>query len=185
MIKNINKDEFIKIVNDSKSKSDICRYLNISLNGNGFKIINDLINEFKIDVNFKKNNDKIKYERIIKNCPICAKEFETKSGSKKEKMTCSYSCSNKYFRSGELHGNWKQEAYRSTCFTYHEKKCVICDENKIVEVHHFDENRENNNIENLIPLCPTHHRYWHSRYKNLVFDKIIEYRNKFINLTVS
>lgn len=49
---------------------------------------------------------------------------------------------------------------------------------KIVEVHHFDGNNTNNTPENLMPLCPTHHRYWHSRYKELVYDKVVKYIEK-------
>ena len=39
------------------------------------------------------------------------------------------------------------------------------------------ENENNNDPENLIPLCPTHHQYLHSRYRNLIIDKINEYIN--------
>ena len=112
--------------------------------------------------------------RLKKTCPVCSREFETlKSENNK---TCSYSCSNKLFRTGESNGNWKKDSYRSTCFLYHEKKCVICDEDKIVEVHHYDENRKNNKPENLIPLCPSHHQYIHSKFKHLVVDKVEKYR---------
>jgi very-short-patch-repair endonuclease/uncharacterized Zn finger protein (UPF0148 family) len=38
------------------------------------------------------------YPLIKKTCPVCGSEFETKSGHKKEKTTCSYSCSNRHFR---------------------------------------------------------------------------------------
>ena len=48
-------------------------------------------------------------------------------------------------------------------------------------VHHFDENKKNNLSENLIPICPSHHLYYHSKYRSHVEYKIIEYRNKFIN----
>jgi len=44
-----------------------------------------------------------------------------------------------------------------------------------VAVHHYDENHNNNNPENLVPLCPTHHQYVHSKYKNEVIDKINEF----------
>lgn len=127
-------------------------------------------------------------------CTLCEKIF-TKSGIKNhikscgsrtpclvcgelkthKQKTCSYSCSNKLFRTGENHGNWKVESYRTTCFLYHEKKCVICGEEKIVDVHHLDENRNNNKPDNLIPICPTHHRYWHSRFKGEVEGKVKEY----------
>jgi hypothetical protein len=53
-------------------------------------------------------------------------------------------------------------------------------EDKIVDVHHLDENRDNNDIYNLIPLCPTHHRYWHSTYKNEIENKVYSYIKDFI-----
>ena len=105
----------------------------------------------------------------LKNCQVCGNTFTGK------KQTCSYACSNTRFRSGENNGNWKQETYRTTCFLHHEKKCVICDEDKIVEVHHLNEDKTDNRPENLIPLCPTHHQYFHSKYRNLVEPSIIEY----------
>ena len=56
----------------------------------------------------------------------------------------------------------------------------ICGENKIVSVHHFDENHENNNPENLVPLCPTHHQYIHSSFKNDIFDQVESYVKNYI-----
>ena len=38
------------------------------------------------------------------------------------------------------------------------KKCFICEFNKIIELHHLDEDKLNNNLKNLIPLCPNHHK---------------------------
>lgn len=86
----------------------------------------------------------------------------------KTQVTCSHGCSNTHFRSGENNGNYKGEHYRTVCFDTHEKKCIVCGEDKIVAVHHYDENHNNNDIYNLIPLCPTHHQYVHSKYKDLV-----------------
>lgn len=106
----------------------------------------------------------------IKPCIVCSKPVKTKDA-----VTCSYSCSNKHFRRGPDSPNWKEEAYRSTCFHYHKKACVICGESRIVDVHHLDENRKNNSPENLIPLCPTHHMYWHSRYKHLIENEVLAY----------
>lgn len=123
---------------------------------------------------------KLRYERKIKECPICGIEFETIINHKHEKITCSHKCANTYFRSGKDNPNWKDSTYRSTCFQYHKKECIICGENKIVAVHHYDENPKNNSIDNLIPLCPTHHQYVHSKYKNEVISKIDEYRKNFI-----
>ena len=107
--------------------------------------------------------------KILKSCPVCGTDH-SKGG-----ITCSYSCSNSYFRSGENNPNWKEENYRTTCWEHHEKKCIICDEEKIVAVHHYDLNHDNNDPENLVPLCPTHHQYVHSKYKDCVQSIIDEY----------
>ena len=183
-MKEVLKEEFESIVNSSKSNSDVCRAMGLSLNSRGYNKVRSLVEKYEMDIShFDKgySKRKIKYPVIEKECPVCKSMFETKKGHVKEKETCSYSCSNTYFRSGANNPNWKIEAYRSTCFLYHEKKCVICGEEKIIDVHHFDEDRGNNSPENLIPLCPTHHMYWHSRYKDEVYDKVVEYRKKFIN----
>jgi hypothetical protein len=82
------------------------------------------------------------------------------------------------FRSGEQNPNWKDTRYRTTCFAYHKKQCVVCGEDKIVSVHHMNEDRTDNSPENLIPLCPTHHQYFHSRYRNEVEHKIVKYLEK-------
>lgn len=121
---------------------------------------------------------KYKNSREQKNCPICNKKFE--SLIKDNKKTCSYSCSNKFFRSGEKNGNWKEHTYRTTCFNKHEKRCIICNENKIVEVHHYNGDHKDNRVENLVPICPTHHKYLHSRYANEILPIVEDYVNKFV-----
>ena len=128
----------------------------------------------------------MKYKIIIKICPICGNSFETKSGHSREKTVCSHSCANTYFRSGKSNPNYKNDdelngvaKYIIICFRYHEKKCVFCNEKNIVEVHHYDGNKKNDNPENLIPLCPTHHRYWHSRFRYLVKPKVDKYMKIF------
>jgi hypothetical protein len=105
-------------------------------------------------------------------CTVCSKPI---LNFRISKGTCSKSCANTYFRSGEENGNWRQDRYRTTCFLYHKKECVVCGENKIVTVHHLDEDNKNNDPSNLIPLCPTHHQYWHSRYRHLVQDVVYCY----------
>lgn len=98
---------------------------------------------------------------IVKYCLECNAPIKNYKSSK---GTCSRSCANKYFRSGIDNGNWKGEKYQSICFMFHKKECVVCGENKIVAVHHYDHNHDNNDHTNLVPLCPTHHSYVHSRY---------------------
>lgn len=113
----------------------------------------------------------------LSRCSCCGdpiKNYRTSKG------TCSKSCANTFFRSGEQNGNWKGEKYQSICFLHHKKKCVICGEEKIVAVHHYDHNHDNNDPANLVPLCPTHHSYVHSRYVGEVQPAIDEYVRKFI-----
>ena len=107
----------------------------------------------------EKTCDKNPMSGKIKECPVC-KTMHSKGG-----VTCSYSCSNTYFRSGKNNPNWSENNYRSTCFLEHGKKCIVCGEEKIVTVHHLNENHHDNRPENLVPLCPTHHQYVHSRYR--------------------
>lgn len=41
------------------------------------------------------------------------------------------------------------------------KKCILCGFEKVVELHHLDENKENNSEANLVGLCPNHHKMLH------------------------
>ena len=50
--------------------------------------------------------------------------------------------------------------YRKTAFLNYPHECAVCNYNEdenILQVHHIDENRENNSIDNLIILCPNCH----------------------------
>lgn len=39
--------------------------------------------------------------------------------------------------------------------------CFVCGYGKSTDVHHIDENKRNNNSQNLVLLCPNHHRELH------------------------
>ena len=123
-----------------------------------------------------------KWERVEKECPVCEETFIARKNHPKEKTTCSKSCAMSHFKSGENNPNWKSDSidYRKTCYEYHEKKCVVCGEDKVLDVHHYDGDSNNNKPENLIPLCPTHHRYIHNGYEHLIEDKIESYRKRFM-----
>ena len=171
----------VEIIKNSQTIAEAIKKIYGYDNGNSRKKFFEYVGVNNLDISHLRKRE-LKYPIIKKICPVCGVEFKTKSGSKEEKTTCSYSCSNTHFRSGENNPNWSDDSYRTTCFKTHEKKCIICGEEKIVAVHHFDENRNNNSPENLIPLCPTHHQYIHSKYKNEIFDKVLEYRYKFVSL---
>jgi hypothetical protein len=157
-------------------------------NGRTKKFFDELVIKNGINISHLKKR-KVKYNVGVKKCPVCEKLFKTKVGHKDEKTTCSHACSNTHFRSGTSNPNWKETnentKYRRICFENHKKECIICGENKIVAVHHYDENKTNNNPENLIPLCPTHHCYFHSKYKDDVIEVINTYRNNFLLKTSS
>lgn len=184
------KETIIKIIKESYSYSDCSRKIYNYNNGTTQRKVKKLIQLYDIDVShfdrYHCRKQRAKYESVIKLCPVCDNEFETKkrkdgTKGKKERVTCSYSCSNTYFRSGINNGSYQngQHSYKTKCFIYHKKECIICKEDKIVAVHHYDENHDNNEPKNLIPLCPTHHCYYHSKYRYLVQDAIDEYYNNF------
>lgn len=176
---NLNKE-----IKNCYSLSQFCRLLGYHVNGSGMRKAKKLIEDNNLDISHFDGNLKAKrkYELIEKDCPVCGEKFTTqKRGDSREKRTCSYSCSNTFFRSGENNPNWKEAStqYRTKCFEYHKKECIICKEEKVVEVHHIDEDRSNNDIFNLVPLCPTHHKYWHSEYKKEIEDKVYNYIKEF------
>jgi hypothetical protein len=176
-----------EIIKNCKTISEAVRNTLGYDNGRTRKKFLSIVEEQNLDITHLRSKPLL-YERVIKECPVCGKEFEDLVGHPRQKTTCSYSCSNTHFRSGENNPNYKEikdvrssNKYRRICFEQHKPECIICGENKIVSVHHYDENHENNSIENLIPLCPTHHQYVHSRYKNDVIDTINKYREEFIS----
>lgn len=106
-------------------------------------------------------------------CPVCRKMYA------KHGETCSHSCSNTFFRSGKNNPNYKGTAYNKICWDHHGKKCLVCGEDKIVATHHVNGKHSDNRPENLVPLCPTHHQYVHSRYKDMVVPIVEEYIRKY------
>ena len=148
-------------------------------NSKTLKKIRKYVFDHAIDISHFCKKTSRKYEVIEKTCPVCGKTFNTLKNFVKEKITCSHSCANTYFRSGEDHGNWNEDTYRTTCFAYHDKKCIICGETNIVAVHHYDGNHENNDPKNLIPMCPTHHQYMHSKFRKTLNDIVDEYYNNY------
>lgn len=172
---------FEDAVNAAYCRSDLCKKIGLSSNGTGYRKVDKLLIEFQISTNhFDRSKKNRKRHNEIRDCPVCKKKFNVLVGSKTriEKQTCGYACANTFFRSGINAPNRKSDnesQYTTICWRYHKKKCVVCSENKIVSVHHHDRNHENNDPTNLVPLCPTHHQYVHSRYHVLVDDVINVY----------
>lgn len=120
-------------------------------------------------------------------CPVC----NTPIKDYKNNKTCSSKCGKQYFL--HMYAEFGREAgikrsqtipdielgYRKLCFRYHKKKCIICGEENIVAVHHYDENKYNNDPRNLVPLCPTHHSYLHSLFAHLIIGEVRKYVQNF------
>ena len=63
--------------------------------------------------------------------------------------------------------------YRPKALNTYSHQCAICGWNEdvdVLEVHHIDENRENNDVNNLIVLCPICHRKLTS-HKYILVDR--------------
>lgn len=182
-MKQFTKEQLLNSIIGSTKKTHVYRNLGFkSVSGTTAGKIKNLFAENNIDL-----DDLIRKNIYVnKICPVCNSEFEVsiKYDEYRPKLTCSYACANTHFRSGINNGSHakavnseenKGNSYRTICFHYHEKKCVVCDENKIVAVHHYDENHDNNVPENLIPMCPTHHQYMHSNYKSDIAHVVDDY----------
>lgn len=73
---------------------------------------------------------------------------------------CSRSCAN----NRQAYWNDNAKCYTTICFQHYEKKCANCGFDVVIDVHHIDNDRTNNDITNLIPLCPNCHAIVHRLY---------------------
>lgn len=63
--------------------------------------------------------------------------------------------------------------FRDKCFFYNEKKCHLCgDDNVKIDVHHVDENHDNNILSNLEPLCVKCHQKFHYKKMKMPFVQV-------------
>lgn len=68
-----------------------------------------------------------------------------------------------------------QNGFRWVAFQYHGRKCIVCGEDGVLDVHHLNEIETDQNPANVVPLCPTHHRYLHSHWPDDVRPAINKY----------
>ena len=114
----------------------------------------------------------------IKTCERCGNEFnwEGREHTKayKQAKFCNRSCANnrqQWWNNNATH-------YKTIAMQHYKHECVVCGFDKIVAVHHIDENHFNNDPKNLIPLCPNHHEMVHSKWKNEIIPFITEWQDK-------
>ena len=100
-----------------------------------------------------------------KECQCCGKMFifngRLKTKQYENTKFCSRSCAN----NRQQWWNDNASHYRTIGLQHHDKKCAICGFDRIVAIHHIDEDKKNNNPKNLVPLCPNHHAMVHSKWK--------------------
>ena len=95
------------------------------------------------------------------------------------KITCSRSCSNihragiQYKINSPKDKVKAQKALKIRLLDKRGKKCERCNYNKyqILEVHHKDRNKENNELENLLLICPNCHAEEHLLEKSWLNKK--------------
>ena len=101
-------------------------------------------------------------------CAFCGKEIYRRKKDIEKNISgyfyCSRECGNKHKNQlRKQSGEWEEGTtnYRNRAMETYEHKCFCCgwnEDERILEVHHIDENRSNNKISNLCLLCPTCHR---------------------------
>lgn len=120
-----------------------------------------------------KKRDPENYVELV--CSGCGKSFIRRktylSRSKSGFYFCSRKCKDDAQRIGSgfeimlpEHYGIMQEKYRDKALAHYPNRCELCgwDEHVVcLDVHHIDEDRDNNSIDNLVILCCNCHQYLH------------------------
>ncbi len=106
-------------------------------------------------------------------CLNCGKEFGVKVRENKFDSNKKFFCSRKCANSRAASERWlKSKNYRKKYLEHYrtiyiasgrELKCEICGFDAVVDIHHLDLNHKNNSSENLVCLCPNHHKMIHMK----------------------
>lgn len=131
----------------------------------------------------KECQNKGQIKTIICNCAYCGKEVlrlpseikRSKTGNVFCDKSCAASFNNKITKTKEV-----LVEYQKTAFRNYLPVCTNCrfDIREALEVHHIDENRSNNELNNLIILCANCHCQVH--YGKLIIDEEIKKKRKMI-----
>lgn len=127
-------------------------------------------------------------------CAFCNKEIwkdpaeikNSKSGNVFCSKSCACSYNNSHYRLKENNPNWKggqySNNYQKMAYRTYVHECVICgcNDEEMLDVHHIDCDRENNNCDNLIILCANHHAKVHRG--NLSITDEIKQQRKTLNI---
>lgn len=91
--------------------------------------------------------------------------------SKSDVFFCSRKCTAEYY------GNKTKTNYRKEALKHYGCICENCsysEDVRLLDVHHIDENRDNNNIENLIVLCVMCHAKLTRKVSKLINRKLVD-----------
>ncbi len=164
--KSLDNGELLKIVADALAASQVLAKMGYSAKGQYVKLVKEFLNENKVPIDHWTPNGRPITEVISKKCPVCNSVFSDKKYIIEDQTTCSVSCANTYFRSGKDNPNYidGKTSYRKLAISKLGAFCGECGYNsneKVLEVHHIDKDRSNNNISNLIVLCANCHKLKH------------------------
>ena len=116
-------------------------------------------------------------------CASCGKSIPKTNYQIRRSQSSNYYCSrscaiaknNSLHRQGAQHPNYVsgEGIYRAKALQYYGSACTVCGYNieRVLEVHHRDGNRKNNDIANLDVLCPTHHTEYQVGIRSYSSDK--------------
>ena len=123
--------------------------------------------------------DNFKNTKVQVKCKNCEKDLLRRPSeinkSHSGDFFCNKSCFATYSNKGKRR-NWKGGlySYRPRALKTYGEKCNRCGYNeysKVLEVHHVNHNRNNNEVENLEVLCPTCHSVEHQVFYKGNSDK--------------
>jgi hypothetical protein len=104
----IKSDNFLELIKTFNSNTQVLLYLGYKKKGQYISIVRKYLYDNNIDTTHFIDSGKAAKPQLEKVCLVCNKKFTLVNNAKTQKqVTCSYSCSNTYFRSGENHPNWK------------------------------------------------------------------------------
>lgn len=134
-------------------------------------------------------NKRYENNRINVKCAYCGKEFHIQKSHADKSKSGLYFCCREHkdlaqrVDSGEKFDVIRPEhygtcgAYRQVAFRLYPHKCCVCgwdEDERILEVHHKDENHDNNDPDNLCIICPICHRKITLHYYKLLENYTLE-----------
>jgi hypothetical protein len=165
------------LLETEKTLAGVCIGLGYSAHGRNTGALTVFLNSNKIEF---KNHTQKTLELEARNCVHCGSQFHVSvhDKNKYKVLTCSSACSGAYPE--YIKKRVKAKVGEATSYPIVAKRagmiaCCICGESEVLDIHHLDEDSSNNDINNLVPLCPTHHAYMHRGKSDLIFSTLLEY----------